>query len=154
MDTGQLKHVADERKLLAKMKSPFILKLYGTFQTPHKIVFVTEILECGDLWGIIHEVDEFVDNRGLPPALVVFYTACLVLGLAYIHEKGVAYRDLKPENVMLDRQGYLRIIDFGFAKVIPYTESTMSGTVVVHSKSYTLCGTPGKVLCNGSIRII
>ena len=143
LDTGQLKHVLDEQRLLSKMKCPFILKLFGTYQTDHKLVFVTEVLECGDLWGIIHEVDEHVMNRGLPAPLVTFYTASLILALAYIHEKGIAYRDLKPENIMLDKNGYLRIIDFGFAKVIPYTETSATGEVVVHSKSYTLCGTPG-----------
>lgn len=142
LDTGQLKHVLDERRLLSRMKCPFILRLYGTYQTPHKLVFVTEVLECGDLWGAIHEVDEHIERRGLPVKLVVFYTACLVLALAYIHEKGIAYRDLKPENVMIDTKGYLRIIDFGFAKVIPYVENRSSGVVEIHSKSYTLCGTP------------
>jgi serine/threonine protein kinase len=142
LDTGQLKHVLDERKLLSQMKCPFILRLYGTYQTPHKVVFVTEVLECGDLWGAIHEEDDHIERRGLPPPLAVFYTACLVVALAYIHEKGIAYRDLKPENIMIDSNGYLRIIDFGFAKVIPYVETRSSGVVEIHSKSYTLCGTP------------
>lgn len=144
LDTGQLKHVLDERKLLSRMDCPFIVKLYGTYQTPHKIVFVTEVLQCGDLWSVIHEVPAHVSKRGLPPPLVVFYAASLVHALAYIHEHGIAYRDLKPENVMLDQNGYLRIIDFGFAKVIPYEElDIVTNEIKVHSKSYTLCGTPG-----------
>ncbi len=49
-------------------------------------------------------------------SLAKMYIASLVLGLAHIHETGVVYRDLKPENIMLDEFGYLRIIDFGFAK--------------------------------------
>jgi len=142
LDTGQLKHVLDERKLLSRMKCPFILSLYGTYQTPHKLVFVTEVLECGDLWGAIHEEDDHIERRGLPVDLTVFYAASLVVALAYIHEKGIAYRDLKPENIMIDSNGYLRIIDFGFAKVIPYVETRSSGAVEIHSKSYTLCGTP------------
>ena len=65
METGQLRHVLDERKLLSKMDSPFILKMSGTYQTPHRLVFVTEVLECGDLWSIIYEVPEHYDERGL-----------------------------------------------------------------------------------------
>ena len=147
VETGQIRHVMDERKLLAQMRNRFILKLYGTYQTPHQLVMVTEVLECGDLWSVIYEVPPFPDIDGIPQPLVIFYAASLVLGLAHIHEKGICFRDLKPENVMVDNVGYLRIIDFGFAKVIPYTKTDASGAVTVCPKSFTLCGTPGIVQC-------
>lgn len=143
VETGQLRHVMDERKLLSVMRNRFILKLFGTYQTPHQLVMVTEVLECGDLWSVIYEVPPYPDIDGIPQPLVVFYAASLVLGLAHIHEKGVSFRDLKPENVMVDNNGYLRIIDFGFAKVIPYTKTDSTGNVAVCAKSFTLCGTPG-----------
>ena len=142
VETGQLRHVLDERKLLARMRNRFILKLFGTYQTPHQLVMVTEVLECGDLWSVIYEVPPYPDVDGIPQPLVVFYAASLVLGLSHIHEKGIAYRDLKPENVMIDSVGYLRIIDFGFCKIIPYTKTDSSGNVTVCAKSFTLCGTP------------
>lgn len=144
IETGQLRHVLDERKILAFMDSPFILKLYGTYQTPHQLVMVTEPLNCGDLWSVIYETPPFCDNCGIPFELAAFYTTCLVHGLSHIHEKGVVFRDLKPENIMLDEKGYLRIIDFGFSKKVPYTKTDAHGEVKVYAKTYTLCGTPGK----------
>ena len=142
IETGQLRHVLDERRILAYMDSPFILKLYGTYQTPHQLVMVTEPLNCGDLWSVIYETAPFCDNCGVPFDLAAFYTTCLVHGLSHIHEKGVVFRDLKPENIMLDEKGYLRIIDFGFSKKVPYTKTDAHGEVKVYAKTYTLCGTP------------
>eukprot|EP01038_Epipyxis_sp_PR26KG_P007545 gene7545-10280_t len=142
IETGQLRHVLDERKILSIMDSPFILKLYGTYQTPHQLVMVTEPLNCGDLWSVVYETPPFCDNCGIPFNLAVFYTVILVLALAHIHEQGVVFRDLKPENIMLDEKGYLRVIDFGFAKKVPFTKVDANGEVKVYAKTYTLCGTP------------
>lgn len=143
IETGQIRHVLDERKLLSTMDSIFILRLYGTYQTPHQLVMVTEPLQCGDLWSVIYETPPFCDNCGIPFSLAAFYTASLVHALAHIHGKGVVFRDLKPENIMLDDKGYLRVIDFGFSKKVPYTKTESSGEVKVFNKTYTLCGTPG-----------
>lgn len=142
IETGQLRHVLDERKILSIMDSPFIMKLFGTYQTPHQLVMVTEPLNCGDLWSVIYETPPYCDNCGIPFNLCAFYTTNLVLGLSHIHEKGVIFRDLKPENIMLDEKGYLRIIDFGFSKKVPYTKTDANGEVKVYAKTYTLCGTP------------
>ena len=141
IETGQTKHVIDERRLLALMSNRFILRLYGTYQTPHQIVMVTESLGNGDMWSVIYEPP--FERVGLPRELVQFYIASLVIALSHIHERGLAYRDLKPENIMLDAKGYIRVIDFGFCKAIPYTKTDASGEVRVFAKSYTLCGTPG-----------
>jgi serine/threonine protein kinase len=124
------------------MDSPFILKLYGTYQTPHQIVLVTEAINNGDMWAVVYEV--YYNKNGLPFKLAQFYTASIVLALSHIHSKGLAYRDLKPENIMIDNRGYPKIIDFGFCKTIPYTKTDQStGESKVYAKSYTLCGTPG-----------
>lgn len=143
IETGQLRHVLDERRLLGSMNSPFVLKLFGTYQTPHQLVMVTEPLNCGDLWCVIYETSPYSENEGISLALARTYAAILVLGLAHVHEQGVVYRDLKPENIMVDELGYLRIIDFGFAKKVPYTKVDSRGEMRVHPKTYTLCGTPG-----------
>jgi CRP-like cAMP-binding protein len=150
IETGQIRHVLDERKLLSIMDSIFILRLFGTYQTPHQLVMVTEPLQCGDLWSVIYETPPFCDNCGIPFSLAVFYTACLVHALTHIHGKGVVFRDLKPENIMLDDKGYLRVIDFGFSKRVPYTKTEASGEVKVFNKTYTLCGTPGTVFAKVS----
>lgn len=143
IETLQLRHVLDERKILSSLNSPFILKLYGTYQTRDELVMVTESLNCGDLWSIIYETQPFASRHGIPFPLCSFYAANLVLGLSHIHENGIIYRDLKPENIMIDEKGYLRIIDFGFSKKVPYTKiDPNTGEIKVYPKTYTLCGTP------------
>jgi len=142
IETGQLRHVIDERRLLKIMNSNFIIKLFGTFQTNDTLNLVQEALMCGDLWAVLYENQSFLKAGGLPPVLSHFYTVCIVLALAHIHGKGIAYRDLKPENIMLDSHGYIRIIDFGFAKKIPFEKVEANGETKMHLKSYTLCGTP------------
>jgi CRP-like cAMP-binding protein len=143
LETGQIRHVLDERHLLAQMNCPFIIRLFGTFQTNDTLVMVNEAVTCGDLWGVLYENPLFRKPGGLPRQLVRFYSMSIVLALAHIHGKGVAYRDLKPENIMIDEQGYLRVIDFGFAKKIPFSKVEANGEMKMHLKSYTLCGTPG-----------
>mmetsp|Transcript_14170 Transcript_14170/g.2269 ORF Transcript_14170/g.2269 Transcript_14170/m.2269 type:complete len:103 (+) Transcript_14170:1915-2223(+) len=57
-----------------------------------------------------------------------FYSACLILVLEYLHDRNILYRDLKPENVMVDEQGYLRLIDFGVSKILKDRTFTTTGT--------------------------
>ncbi len=68
-----------------------------------------------------------------------FYLASIILALDYIHEKGFVYRDLKPENIMIDDKGYLRLIDFGLSKKLPYYNENN----VLIDRTFTVCGTPG-----------
>lgn len=141
--TGQLRHVLDERNLLAMMSNPFIVAYYGSYQTPDELVIVTEVLDGPDLWTIIYETPPYNRRRGLPFEIAQFYAASILFGLAHIHEMGIVYRDLKPENIMTDVQGYIRIIDFGFAKTVPFVKTDpVTGESKVHARTYTLCGTP------------
>ena len=141
IETGQLRHVLDERKLISSISSPFVVKVYGSYQTPSELVIVTEAIDRGDLWSVIYENSTY--PKGLPSELIHFYCASIVLALYHIHSRSIAYRDLKPENIMIDSLGYIRVIDFGFAKKIPYTVVDEDGEMKVQLKSYTLCGTPG-----------
>lgn len=129
-----------EKRLLARMDCPFIQRIFGSFQTPDQVVLVTEVLPRGDLWTLIYR-GSF--RAGLPTKLVQFYTASITVALAYMHERGVVYRDLKPSNVMVDARGYLRVIDFGFARVLPETRLDLqTGELRTTDKLYTICGTP------------
>ena len=141
IETGQVRHVLDERKLLSIMNNPFILKFYGTYQSPHQLFMVTEPLQGGDLWNVIYETHPYDQQGGLSPKLAQFYLSSIMIALGHIHSKGIVYRDLKPENILFDLRGYLRIIDFGFAKEVPYT-TVVNGEKRLHAKTYTLCGTP------------
>jgi len=79
----------------------------------------------GELFDLIRQ------NKRLPPPSARFYTAEIVDVLAYLHEQGIVYRDLKPENVLLNSDGHIKLCDFGFARPV------LQGT-----KAWTMCGTP------------
>ena len=77
------------------LHSPFVVRLYGTYQTPDELVMVTELLEGCDLWTIIYETPPYDRRKGLPFDIVTFYTTSVILGLSHIHENGLCFRDLK-----------------------------------------------------------
>uniref|UniRef100_A0A8C3YIB4 Serine/threonine-protein kinase N3 n=1 Tax=Catagonus wagneri TaxID=51154 RepID=A0A8C3YIB4_9CETA len=104
---------------------PFLLSLLACFQTSSHACFVTEFAPGGDLMMQIHE-DVF------PEPQARFYLACVVLGLQFLHEQKIIYRDLKLDNLLLDAQGFLKIADFGLCK-----EGIGFG-----DRTSTFCGTP------------
>ncbi|XP_034141723.1 serine/threonine-protein kinase N isoform X9 [Drosophila guanche] len=107
------------------MRHPFLVNLYSCFQTDQHVCFVMEYAAGGDLMMHIH-TDVFLEPRA------VFYAACVVLGLQYLHENKIIYRDLKLDNLLLDTDGYVKIADFGLCK-----EGMGFG-----DRTGTFCGTP------------
>lgn len=148
-ENNSLKQVLAEREILGLMSSPFVVSFIATYQTAQQLVFVTEELNYDDLLSVIYHTNEY--DSGLSLSLTTFYTASLVLALSHIHSQGVAYRDLKPENIMLSSNGYIKVIDFGLAKRVPFTKVVANEKTLCH-KTYTLCGTPEylapEVICN------
>ncbi|KAK0177612.1 hypothetical protein PV328_001648 [Microctonus aethiopoides] len=106
-------------------RHPFLVNLFSCFQTEAHVCFVMEYAAGGDLMMHIH-----ADVFGEPRA--VFYSACVVLGLQYLHESRIIYRDLKLDNLLLDTEGYVKIADFGLCK-----EGMGFG-----DRTGTFCGTP------------
>lgn len=107
------------------MRHPFLVNLFACFQTDQHVCFVMEYAAGGDLMMHIH-TDVFAEPRA------VFYAACVVLGLQYLHESKIIYRDLKLDNLLLDTEGYVKIADFGLCK-----EGMGFG-----DRTGTFCGTP------------
>uniref|UniRef100_G1PBA9 Serine/threonine-protein kinase N1 n=1 Tax=Myotis lucifugus TaxID=59463 RepID=G1PBA9_MYOLU len=117
-----------EKRILAAVTSaghPFLVNLFGCFQTPEHVCFVMEYSAGGDLMLHIHS-DVFSEPRA------IFYSACVVLGLQFLHEHKIVYRDLKLDNLLLDTEGYVKIADFGLCK-----EGMGYG-----DRTSTFCGTP------------
>jgi serine/threonine protein kinase len=133
---SQMAQIMSEKQILMSISDPFILRLHGTCQTNDELYFVTEALEHGDLYSAIYCGDKLIHEE------TVFYAACIILGLEFIHSKKVVYRDLKPENIMIGSNGYLKIIDFGLAKQLPYMKLSEDKTLRKYTKCNTLCGTP------------
>ncbi|NWH79203.1 PKN2 kinase, partial [Piaya cayana] len=91
------------------VRHPFLVNLFACFQTKDHVCFVMEYAAGGDLMMHIH-TDVFSEPRA------VFYAACVVLGLQYLHEHKIVYRDLKLDNLLLDTEGFVKIADFGLCK--------------------------------------
>ncbi|XP_060132730.1 serine/threonine-protein kinase N2 isoform X2 [Zootoca vivipara] len=107
------------------VRHPFLVNLFACFQTNDHVCFVMEYAAGGDLMMHIH-TDVFSEPRA------VFYAACVVLGLQYLHEHKIVYRDLKLDNLLLDTEGFVKIADFGLCK-----EGMGFG-----DRTSTFCGTP------------
>lgn len=121
----QQKNVMNEKNVMVEADHPFILKLVTTFKDRYCLYMLLELVLGGELFTYLHGGDiEYLSSGHAR-----FYTACVLQAFMYIHEKHIAYRDLKPENLMIDAEGYIKVVDFGFAKV-------------VQGRTYTLCGTP------------
>mmetsp|Transcript_72481 Transcript_72481/g.172790 ORF Transcript_72481/g.172790 Transcript_72481/m.172790 type:complete len:1107 (+) Transcript_72481:102-3422(+) len=98
-----------EREILLENDHPFIVKVVRTFRDTRYLYFLTELVTGGELYSAIRKIGL------LSKAQAQFYVGSLILALESLHERYIVYRDLKPENVLLDHQGYLRLIDFGCA---------------------------------------
>jgi serine/threonine protein kinase len=121
----QQNNVLNEKEIMINSNHPFILRLFQTFKDSKKLFMLLEFVQGGELFTILHTST----SDGVPDHQAKFYSSGILLALGYLHTKDVAYRDMKPENCLIDKFGYPKLIDFGFAKVIT-------------SKSFTLCGTP------------
>jgi cGMP-dependent protein kinase len=95
----------------------------------------------GELWSLLYENTTALPISalgGIAMPHAVFYSSIVTCALGDLHQRGIAYRDLKPENLLVDAQGYIKLCDFGFSTPIPFTRH--DGEVL--DKSFTLCGTP------------
>uniref|UniRef100_A0A8C5AG97 protein kinase C n=1 Tax=Gadus morhua TaxID=8049 RepID=A0A8C5AG97_GADMO len=107
------------------VRHPFLVNLFACFQTQEHVCFVMEYAAGGDLMMHIH-ADVFSEPRA------IFYAACVVLGLQFLHDHKIVYRDLKLDNLLLDTEGYVKIADFGLCKE----------GMGFRDRTSTFCGTP------------
>lgn len=125
LDTQQQEHLFNERSIMMSCDSEFICRLYRTYRDHKYVYLLMEACLGGEIWTILR-------NRGnFDEASVQFIIGCVLEAFQYLHSRGIVFRDLKPENLLLDSAGYVKLIDFGFAKYIGCS-----------SKTWTFCGTP------------
>merc|ERR1711904_287604 len=98
------------RNVLVRATHPFIVNLEYAFQTPKKLYFVLEYCPGGELFFHLSRAGRFSEGR------CRFYASELLLAIQYMHSLNIIYRDLKPENVLLDAQGHAKLTDFGLSK--------------------------------------
>lgn len=119
----QVEHINSERAILERIRHPFIVELYSTYQDNLNVYMLLSYVPGGELFSHLRRAGRFSAD------VTRFYLASIILAIENLHSRNIIYRDLKPENLLLDRAGYLRIADFGFAKI-------------VEDRTFTLCGTP------------
>ncbi|XP_062873901.1 cGMP-dependent protein kinase 2 [Trichomycterus rosablanca] len=125
VDNRQEEHIHSERRILSETCSPFIVKMYRTFKDSKYVYMLLEACLGGEVWSLLRDRGSFDENTAK------FCVGCVTEAFEYLHKKGIIYRDLKPENLMLDSEGYVKLVDFGFAKMIKCGQ-----------KTWTFCGTP------------
>uniref|UniRef100_A0A6Q2ZJ76 cGMP-dependent protein kinase n=1 Tax=Esox lucius TaxID=8010 RepID=A0A6Q2ZJ76_ESOLU len=125
VDTRQQEHIYSEKNILQQTNSQFIVRLFRTFRDDKYVYLLMEACLGGELWSILRDMSYFEEQTGR------FCIACVLEAFDYLHTRGIIYRDLKPENLLLGAEGYVKMADFGFAKRIG-----------MGKKTWTFCGTP------------
>eukprot|EP00019_Armaparvus_languidus_P006969 CAMPEP_0168601248 /NCGR_PEP_ID=MMETSP0420-20121227/13316_1 /TAXON_ID=498008 /ORGANISM="Pessonella sp." /LENGTH=432 /DNA_ID=CAMNT_0008639593 /DNA_START=1 /DNA_END=1299 /DNA_ORIENTATION=- len=119
----QVQHVKNEKTVMMAVNNPFICRCFAAFQDEENLYFVLEYVPGGEMFTILRK------RRQFPEELARLYAAQLVIALSSLHKKRIVYRDIKPENILIDADGNIKLVDFGFAKHI-------------EDKAWTICGTP------------
>lgn len=119
----QVEHVRNEKAVLSHVRHPFIINLYWSYHDTTFLYMLFDFVSGGELFTYLRNAGHFTSSTSN------FYASEIISALDYLHKRSIVYRDLKPENLLLDRDGHLKITDFGFAKRLT-------------DRTWTLCGTP------------
>jgi protein kinase A len=150
---NDMRHITNEKNILYALHShPFIVNIFGTFQDKQNVYFALQYVPGGELYK------KLMKSKRFSPQVSKFYVTEIVAALAHIHRMGYVFRDLKPENVLIDEEGHCKLVDFGFA-IKCGGRKLDNGE---EEKMHTLCGTPAYLspeqldgkLTNGYTRVV
>jgi len=120
---GQVVHVQNEVMILSHLRSKLVVDMVAMFQDDNNLYICLEYVPGGELFSHLRKKEHFSNDEAK------FYAVEVAAALNEMHSHDIVYRDLKPENLLLSKDGHIKIVDFGFAKVVP-------------DQTFTLCGTP------------
>lgn len=120
---GQLTHVQNEIKIMSRLRCPFVQELKGVFQDENSLYLVLEFIPGGELFSYLRR------SRVLDLPVYQFVAVEVACALHHMHKMTIVYRDIKPENILFNKFGHIRLTEFSLAKTIK-------------NRTYTLCGTP------------
>jgi serine/threonine kinase 38 len=137
---NQIIHIRNEQLFMSKVKSPWIVELYASFQEDDYLYLIMEFLPGGDFMNLLIEKDKLTEEESK------FYIAELILAVESIHKLDCIHRDIKPDNILIDKSGHIKLSDFGLAKVSDdlYGNNQMtkkSFNPKKHEKQYSCVGT-------------
>ncbi|KAL5009753.1 hypothetical protein ScPMuIL_012058 [Solemya velum] len=115
---NQVAHVKAERDILAEADNEWVVKLYYSFQDRENLYFVMDYVPGGDLMGLLIKLGVFDEP------LARFYIAELVLAIESVHKMGFIHRDIKPDNILIDRLGHIKLTDFGLCTGFRWTHNS------------------------------
>jgi len=123
VELGQQSHIVNEKEVMRSLNSKFLVNLRATYKDKWRVYLLLDVCLGGELFTILRK------RRSFDEPTSKFFAACVIDAFEYMHSFHIIYRDLKPENLVMHEDGYIKVTDFGFAKYVP-------------NKTYTLCGTP------------
>lgn len=148
---NQVQHIRAERDILTLANNPFVVKLHFSFQDDQHLYLVMEYLQGGDLMTILMKYDILTQDQ------TKFYIAEIALAIDSVHQLGYVHRDLKPDNILLDKDGHVKLSDFGLCKAVeskphPYMDQfqdeakkkdvAVADAAKVHKRIFSTVGTP------------
>ena len=139
MAKNQILHVRNEQLLMSNVKSPWIVDLKASFQEDDYLYLVMEYCPGGDLMNLLIEKDILTEDEAR------FYISELILAIESIHKLDCIHRDIKPDNILIDSTGHIKLSDFGLAKIsekiFENREDINANTIHHHIKNYSCVGT-------------